>query len=191
MEGHPGIRIGSHKRRALAAARRGQPVYIGRRMGCCTRMSAESLTSVSLQWLPEDPGFRGRRLELRSSLTLESLAPSSVRWLHENQGQHRCQCGCGEAIRLQPRHYWRVPRYVHGHQNRRGYWRVLQLRQAGYLTVSEVAKALGIGTTTLRRREGTVYPRAARIGGIRVYHEADVELLRRRNNVPPGVAGRR
>jgi len=166
-------------------------VYIGRRMGCCTRMSAESLTSVSLQWLPEDPGFRGRRLELRSSLTLESLAPSSVRWLHENQGQHRCQCGCGEAIRLQPRHYWRVPRYVHGHQNRRGYWRVLQLRQAGYLTVSEVAKALGIGTTTLRRREGTVYPRAARIGGIRVYHEADVELLRRRNNVPPGVAGRR
>ncbi len=80
---------------------------------------------------------------------------------------------------------------MHGHQNRRGYWRVLQLRQAGYLTVSEVAKALGIGTTTLRRREGTVYPRAARIGGIRVYHEADVELLRRRNNVPPGVAGRR
>ncbi len=38
-----------------------------------------------------------------------------------------------------------VPRYVHGHQNRRGYWRVLQLREAGYLTVSEVAKALGIG----------------------------------------------
>jgi len=28
--------------------------------------------------------------------------------------------------------------------NRRGHWRVLQLREAGYLTVSEVAKALGI-----------------------------------------------
>jgi len=53
---------------------------------------------------------------------------------------------------------------------------MLQLRQAGYLTVSDVAKTLGIGTTTLRRREATVYPRAARIGGIRVYHEADVEL---------------
>src|SRR5207244_13369063 len=57
---------------------------------------------------------------------------------------------------------------------------VLQLREAGYLTVSEVAKELGIGTTTLQRREGTIYPLAARIGGIRVYQEVDVELLRRR-----------
>jgi len=61
---------------------------------------------------------------------------------------------------------------------------VHQLREAGYLTVSDVAKALGIGTTSLRRREGTLYPRAARIGGIRVYHEADVELLRRRDKMP-------
>src|SRR2546426_4992010 len=58
------------------------------------------------------------------------------------------------------------------------HWLVLQLREAGYLTVSDVAKALGIGTTSLRRREGTLYPRAARIGGIRVYHEADIERLR-------------
>ena len=76
-----------------------------------------------------------------------------------------------------------------GRQNRRGHWLVLQLREAGYLTVSDVAKALGIGTTSLRRREGTLYPRAARIGGIRVYHVADVELLRRRDTVPPRVAG--
>ena len=149
-------------------------------------MSVESLTSVSLEWLPEDPGGKGRRLELRSCLSLESLAPVSLRWLQENQGKHRCQCGCGEAIRLQARHYWRVPRYVRGHQNRRGYWRVLQLREAGYLTVSEVAKALGIGTTTLRRREGAVYPPAARIGGIRVCHEADIESLRRRDKTPSG-----
>ena len=54
---------------------------------------------------------------------------------------------------------------------------MLQLRQAGYLTVSEVAKALGIGTTTLRRREGTIYPRAARIGGIRVYRPKDLQAL--------------
>ncbi len=92
-------------------------------------------------------------------------------------------------IRLQPRHFRRgVPRYVHGHQNRRGHWRVLQLKQAGYLTTSEVARALGIGVTTLRRREGTLYPRAARIGGIRVYHEADLELLRRRDQVPSTAA---
>jgi hypothetical protein len=44
---------------------------------------------------------------------------------------------------VQPRHYWRVPRYVHGHHNRRGHWRVHQLCEAGYLTVPEVAKALG------------------------------------------------
>ena len=71
------------------------------------------------------------------------------------------------------------------------HWRVLQLRQAGYLTVSEVAKALGIGTTTLRRREGTIYPRAVRIAGIRVYREADVERLRRRDKVPSTAAARK
>jgi hypothetical protein len=48
---------------------------------------------------------------------------------------------------------------------------MLQLKQAGYLTTGEVAQALGIGVTTLRRREGTIYPQAVRIGGIRVYHE--------------------
>jgi hypothetical protein len=86
-----------------------------------------------------------------------------------------------------------VPRYVHGHYNRRGHWRVLQLKQAGYLTTSDVARALGIGVTTLRRREGTLYPRAARIGGIRVYREADVELLRRRrrDKMPSTAAGRK
>ena len=121
---------------------------------------------------------------------MESLVPVSLQWLRENQGKHGCQCGCGEVIRLELCHYWRgAPRHIHGHQNRRGHWRVLQLRQAGYLTVSEVAKALGIGATTLRRREGTVYPRAARIGGMRVYREADVERLRCRSEVPPRVVG--
>ncbi len=104
-------------------------------------------------------------------LPLEPLAPVSVRWLQENLGKHRCQCGCGLVIDLQARHYRHgIPRFTHGHHNRRGHWRVLQLREAGYLTISEVAKALGIGTTTLRRREGTIYPPASRIGGIRVYH---------------------
>jgi hypothetical protein len=161
--------------------RRGKTVYIGRRTGNCARIPLGSLTSVSLLWLPDIPGSGDRRLALRSRLPLESSAPVSLRWLQENQGQHCCQCGCGEAIRLRPRHYWRVPRYVHGHQNRRGHWRVLQLKQAGYLTTSDVARALGIGVTTLLRREGTIYPRAARIRGIRVYREADVELLRHRD----------
>jgi len=65
---------------------------------------------------------------------------------------------------------------------------VLQPKQAGYLTTSDVARALGIGVTTLRRREGTIYPEVARIAGIRVYREADVELLRRRERVPSTAA---
>ena len=110
--------------------------------------------------------------------------------LLENLGKHRCQCGCGQVVDLQARHYRHgVPRFIHGHHNRRGHWLVLQLREAGYLTVSDVAKALGIGTTSLRRREGTLYPRAARIGGIRVYHEADIERLRCRDKVPSTAAG--
>jgi len=136
------------------------------------------------------PDHIGRRVVHRSCIPLESLAPASVRWLRENQGKLRCQCGCGEVIRLQPRHYWRgAPRHVHGHQNRRGHWLVLQLLEAGYLTTSEVARALGIGVTTLLRREGTLYPQAARIGGFRVYHEADVELLRRGDKVPSTRSG--
>src|SRR3989441_8374545 len=65
------------------------------------------------------------------------------------------------------------------------HWLVLQLREAGYLTVSDVAKALGIGTTSLRRREGTLYPRAARIGGDPGYHQAGGEFLPRRGTRPP------
>ncbi len=189
MEGHPGIRIGSHKRRALAAARRGQTVYIGRRTLNCSPIPSELFTSVALLRVPDTPGHPGRRLALRSRLPLESLAPS-LRWLQENQGKHRCQCGCGEGIRLQRRHFWRgVPRYVHGHHNRRGHWRVRQMKEVGYLTTSDVARALGIGVTTLRRREGTIYPQAARIGGIRVYREADVELFRRRDKMRSTPAG--
>src|SRR5437773_10047470 len=37
----------------------------------------------------------------------------------------------------------------HGHHNRRGHWRELQPREAGYPTVSEDDKALGIGVKTL------------------------------------------
>jgi hypothetical protein len=78
------------------------------------------------------PDHIGRRVVYPSRIPLESLAPASLRWLQENQGKHRCQCGCGEMIGLQRRHFRRgVTRYVDGHHNRRGHWRVLQLKQAG------------------------------------------------------------
>src|SRR3989442_5808379 len=44
------------------------------------------------------PDHIGRRLVYRSRIHLESMAPISLPWLQENQGEHRCQCRCGEAI---------------------------------------------------------------------------------------------
>lgn len=37
------------------------------------------------------------------------------RWVAENQGQHICECGCGQPIQLQPEHYPSTPRFIHGH----------------------------------------------------------------------------
>lgn len=47
------------------------------------------------------------------------LTPEKQRWIEEQQGQHFCQCGCGEPIRIILRHYHRgVPRYLPGHSSR-------------------------------------------------------------------------
>src|SRR2546426_9546611 len=46
--------------------RRGKTVYIGRRAGRRSHIPSESLTSVSLLWLPDTPGHTGRRLGLQS-----------------------------------------------------------------------------------------------------------------------------
>lgn len=48
--------------------------------------------------------------------------------------------------------------------------------------MSDVARAFGIGTTTLRRREGMIYPVAARVAGIRVYREQDLKALCQRQS---------
>lgn len=37
------------------------------------------------------------------------------RWVAENQGRHFCECGCGEPVELQARHYPQVPRFRRGH----------------------------------------------------------------------------
>jgi hypothetical protein len=82
----------------------------------------------ALTFEPSDPDHSpaqiGRRFARRFRIPLDSLTAASLRWVRERQGKHRCECGCGEVIRLLPRHYWhRAPRHVHGHQNRRGHWR--------------------------------------------------------------------
>src|SRR5688572_13213661 len=56
---------------------------------------------------------------------------------------------------------------------------VRAIREDGLLTVSQVAKELGIGQTTLRRLEGTAYPKIPRRGyrEFRVYTRDEVEAI--------------
>lgn len=69
-------------------------------------------------------------------------------------GRHLCQCGCGAALVILPRHRsMGLPRYVHGHHPnplRRGFD---ALRMKGYRLVGEVAKLLGVSENTVRRME--------------------------------------
>src|SRR5262245_27791127 len=66
-------------------------------------------------------------------------------------GRHLCQCGCGAALVILPRHRsMGLPRYLHGHHPnplRRGFD---ALRKKGYRLVGEVAKLLGVSENTVR-----------------------------------------
>jgi len=64
------FRRGTTTSRLSRLPRGGQPVYIGRRTRNCARIPLESLTPVSLLWLPDSTGSRGRRLALRSCLPI-------------------------------------------------------------------------------------------------------------------------
>jgi hypothetical protein len=128
-------------------------------------------------------GYIGRRAVVRSRMSLESLGSPALRWLEENKGKHCCQCGCEEPIDVHGRHRWsRIPRHRPEHQKRRGSYRTLRVKEAGYLTTSDVAKALGLGVTTVRRWEGRRYPPAVRIGNVRAYRSEDIERLRSRED---------
>jgi hypothetical protein len=69
-------------------------------------------------------------------------------------GRHLCQCGCGAALVILPRHRsMGLPRYLHGHHPnplRRGFD---ALRKKGYKLVGDVAKLLGVSENTVRRME--------------------------------------
>jgi hypothetical protein len=95
-----------------------------------------------------------------------------------------CACGCGGLITALARHRsMGLPRYLHGHHPnplRRAY---AELRRRGHLLVSDVAKALGVSATTLRRMEEEgVIPRARRLEPLRgksyrVYTAAEVRKM--------------
>lgn len=64
---------------------------------------------------------------LESRIRLESLAPLSLRWVQGNQGEAplRVRRRHDDPARAAPLRRG-APRHVHGHQSRRGHWRVYQ-----------------------------------------------------------------
>jgi hypothetical protein len=70
--------------------------------------------------------------------------------------------------------------YLKTHHPMRMTREVVELREGGGMTCAEVAKALGIGATTLRRMEGDVYERLPRRGkrGMRVFTTEVIAQIR-------------
>lgn len=106
-----------------------------------------------------------------------------------------CACGCGGRVTIGPRHRSRgVPRYIHGHHPNPLRRMFERLRQEGYRLVSEVASALGVSATTLRRMEAEgVVPKALRVSPIqgksfRVYTAEQVRSLQRQRVVKAWAA---
>lgn len=101
--------------------------------------------------------FEGARAELVSEWADRMNATPDIR--------PRCACGCGEALVVLPRHRsMGLPRYVHGHHPNPLRRAFAKLRQRGYRLVSDVAKAIGVSATTLRRMEAAgMIPKAKRV----------------------------
>ena len=39
-------------------------------------------------------------------------------WLNKNQNKYLCECGCGEIIKLERRHYPNIPKFIWGHNTK-------------------------------------------------------------------------
>jgi DNA-binding transcriptional MerR regulator len=122
-------------------------------------------------------------LVLEHSYRLTSQKRTASEWAAaENAKRHPCQCGCGNVIKVIPQHRARgIPGYLKAHHPMAMAKDVRELRADGLLTVTQVAKELGIGPTTLRRLEGTAYPKVPRRGyrDIRAYTSDEVDAIRR------------
>ena len=116
----------------------------------------------------------------RIRLTREKLTPSE--WAAaEDAKDHRCACGCGGRIKVLRGHLWRgIPQYLRAHHPMAMTREVKVIRDGGFLTAAQVARELGIGTTTLYRLEGRAYAPVPRRGRrqIRIYTGADLEAIR-------------
>src|SRR6478672_8527098 len=97
---------------------------------------------------PLDPPIR-----LEHRFELKPVRQTAAAWARqENARGHHCACGCGESIRVAPRHRRiGIPTYRPVHHPGGMTKEVKALRSAGGMTSTEVARLLGIGLTTLRR----------------------------------------
>jgi len=107
---------------------------------------------------------------------------TSDEWVRQaNLKARPCACGCGQLIRVLPRHRSAgIPSYSRGHNPARPSKEVKAIREAGGMTTHQVARMLGIGRSTLLRLEGVAYEKARRVArrGIRVFTPEMVAKLR-------------
>ena len=128
------------------------------------------------------PGALDPRVRFRRHVAVRVQIVPLSEWIEEeNRKGHVCACGCGKPIRVLPQHPAQaIPRYIRTHHPMTMTKEVRALREAGFLTVSEVAKNLGIGTTTLLRLQGKLFEPVPRHGKrkMRVSTAGQVEILR-------------
>jgi hypothetical protein len=127
---------------------------------------------------PRDPTVR---LEHAFRLTRRRIPVRE--WVDIEAARGRlCACGCGDPIRIAKRHRRAgVPTYRHGHHPGGMTKDVQALRAKGYMTSTDVAKALGIGVTTLLRLMQAAHIDVARVGGrkLRAFTRRDLGQVRK------------
>ncbi len=100
-----------------------------------------------------------------------ALAPrgTAQQWVIENRGKHKCKV-CGKPIEILKRHFWMgIPKH-HGkcYGTQLILHRLDPIREAGLVTASELARAQGIGRTTVNRwiKSGTLPQPTLMLGAV-------------------------
>jgi hypothetical protein len=136
------------------------------------------------------PGSSDPPLRLERQIVVPTETIDVSAWVEGETGKHPCACGCGVPIKIAPRHHWKgIPAHVPGHHLALMKKEIAAVRAAGQMSAPEVARALGIGGTTLTRLErrlGLAVPRTGK-HAIRSYAPEHVETLR--TSLGPGGTG--
>ncbi|MBP9855296.1 MAG: MerR family transcriptional regulator [Candidatus Omnitrophica bacterium] len=88
-------------------------------------------------------------------------------------------------VQILPRHRSvGIPRYMHGHHAMPMTSFVQKYNKQGFYTVTQVAKRLGLGSTTIRRYEGVDFPKAEKLGRnrARLFTEEQIQIIKNWRN---------